>query len=62
MSDTIIPETITFWACDNCGFRMWDKHTYEDGTIDCPLCEIEQLRAENKRLKAAIQEAMYDKP
>lgn len=37
---------ITFWECESCGFRMWDKHTFEDGTIECPLCEIEVLRAE----------------
>lgn len=53
MNNTV-PETITFWECDNCGFRMWDKHTWEDGTITCPLCEIDELRAENKRLAAQL--------
>lgn len=67
MTNTV-PETITFWECANCGFRMWDKHHYEDGTIDCPLCEIEKLRAANTILASRIvqliakEEVRDDKP
>lgn len=38
------------WECEQCCFGMDARHTHEDGTITCPICELEVVRAERAAL------------
>lgn len=54
----ITEETLKLYTCPDCGFSFDAVHTMDDmeGGYICPVCEVHEVREENRFLKINLKE------